>query len=74
VRAAAVDAGIDHSTAYARRRAHPEFAEAWDAALRLRSGRAEEEELRAIEAVTTHALSRSPSASRPLPPAGEGLI
>jgi len=34
VRAAAEDAGIDHSTAYARRRAHGEFAAAWDEALR----------------------------------------
>jgi len=28
-RAAALDAGIDHSTAYARRRAHPDFADTW---------------------------------------------
>ena len=43
VEAAALDAGIDKSTAYARRKAHPDFAEAWENALRLRSGRAEEE-------------------------------
>ena len=33
VRAAAKDAGIDHSTAYARRKAHAEFAGQWEAAL-----------------------------------------
>jgi hypothetical protein len=33
VRAAAEDAGIDHSTAYARRRAYPEFAGLWRGAL-----------------------------------------
>jgi hypothetical protein len=43
VEAAAKDAGVDRTTAYARRRAHADFAAAWDAALRLRSGRAEEE-------------------------------
>jgi len=30
VRTAAIDAGIDHSTAYARRRAHPDFASNWE--------------------------------------------
>jgi hypothetical protein len=43
VEAAARDSGIDKTTAYGRRKAHPDFAEAWDAALRLRSGRAEAE-------------------------------
>src|SRR5207248_6679308 len=33
VRTAAEDAGVDHTTAYARRRAHPDFAIAWAAAL-----------------------------------------
>lgn len=32
-RAAAEDAGIDHTTAYARRRAHPDFAGLWRGAL-----------------------------------------
>jgi hypothetical protein len=48
VRAAAVDAGVDFSTAYARRRAHSEFAAAWAAALeraRVAKGRAREAEL-----------------------------
>jgi hypothetical protein len=51
-RAAAKDAGIDWSTAYQRRKAHAEFAEAWEEALRLRSERRkkeeEEEEIAAI--------------------------
>ena len=43
VEAAARDAGIDKSTAYSRRKAHSNFAEAWEDALRLRSGRTEAE-------------------------------
>lgn len=35
--AAALDSGIDKTTAYARRRAHPDFAEGWEAALKRRS-------------------------------------
>lgn len=38
VEAAARDAGIDKSTAYARRKAHGDFAEAWEAALARREG------------------------------------
>ncbi len=52
VDAAARDAGIDKTTAYGRRRAHADFASAWDAALAgFRSARAldEEEQLRCIE-------------------------
>lgn len=40
---AAADAGIDRTTAYARRKAHPDFAQAWEAALRGCEGRAEDE-------------------------------
>ena len=43
VRASAEDAGIDHTTAYARRRSHAEFAIAWDAALRAHKDRVEAE-------------------------------
>jgi hypothetical protein len=32
-RRSALDAGVDHSTAYNRRKAHPDFADAWAAAL-----------------------------------------
>ncbi|MGN6154834.1 MAG: hypothetical protein ACTHN4_03765 [Sphingomicrobium sp.] len=42
VEEAARDAGIDKSTAYHRRKTHPDFAEEWEGALRRRSGRAEE--------------------------------
>ena len=47
-RAAAKDAGVDHSTAYARRRAHSDFAAAWVEALergRVERKRSEEEEI-----------------------------
>jgi hypothetical protein len=53
VREAAKDAGIDWSTAYQRRKAHADFAAAWDEALsRFRSGRAkaEEQEIAAVRA------------------------
>lgn len=45
VRAAAEMAGIDFTTAYARRKAHPDFADAWDAALRRHPGRVPAEEV-----------------------------
>jgi hypothetical protein len=44
IRAAAEDAGIDFSTAYARRKAHPAFAEEWAAALAAHRVRLTEEE------------------------------
>ena len=53
VRAAAAWAGIDHSTAYQRRKAHPDFAAAWDEALaahKVAKGREEEDVLAAIAA------------------------
>jgi hypothetical protein len=51
VRLAAKDAGIDHSTAYARRKAHREFAHAWAAALEAHAAaiaQAEAEEIAAV--------------------------
>jgi hypothetical protein len=39
VRAAAEEAGVDFTSAYARRKAHSDFAEAWDAALQRRRRR-----------------------------------
>jgi hypothetical protein len=51
VRAAAADAGVDHSTAYARRRAHADFADRWDGALRAHKAakaRGEAEEIAAF--------------------------
>jgi hypothetical protein len=50
VRASAEDAGIDYSTAYARRRRHADFAEAWDRALRAHKERKTEEEAEELEA------------------------
>jgi hypothetical protein len=50
-RASAEEAGIDHTTAYARRRAHEDFAEDWARALRVRSERVEEEQRLEIEAI-----------------------
>jgi len=47
-RAAALDAGVDHTTAYARRRAHQDFAVAWDEALRLHSERTARDDAEAI--------------------------
>jgi hypothetical protein len=49
VRASAVDAGVDHTTAYARRRAHPDFAAAWDTAVYQYTGAKEAREAEAIE-------------------------
>ena len=50
VRAAAKDAGIDFSTAYARRRAHAEFAERWAEALEAHKARAKREREEAVRA------------------------
>ena len=61
VRTAAEDAGVDHSTAYARRRTHAEFAAAWGNALRLRSGRAAEEERRSLDKFRTNGSKCNPS-------------
>jgi hypothetical protein len=61
-RAAALDAGIDHSTAYARRRAHPDFADTWAAALAAhRDGKRRAEEAAIAE---LHA-GRLPAAPNP---------
>lgn len=61
-RTAAKDAGIDHTTAYARRRTHSELAQAWAEALRRHEDaerRAEEEEIAALK-------SAPPLPARPL--------
>jgi hypothetical protein len=42
-RAAADDAGVDHTTAYARRRMHADFALAWEAALKAHKERVKRE-------------------------------
>jgi hypothetical protein len=69
VRASAEDAGIDHSTAYARRRAHPDFASNWEWVLKAHGeakARAEEEEIAAVRA------GLSPPLPNPSPAAGGG--
>lgn len=70
VRAAAEDAGIDFSTAYARRRAHSDFAYGWDAAMyryALLKEQREGEERNLIAPPRSAALSH-PS------PEGEGMV
>jgi hypothetical protein len=66
VRASAEDAGIDHSTAYVRRRAHAAFAAEWEGALKAHAERAEEEragELAALPQAPPPHCVRSPSPS-----------
>jgi hypothetical protein len=70
VEAAARDAGIDKTSAYGRRRAHADFASAWDAALaRFRSARAlsEEEQLRCIEELRAEGSAVSHDRPSPSP-------
>jgi hypothetical protein len=72
-RASANDAGIDHTTAYQRRKAHGDFADAWAAALaahRLRRKREEAEELEAF--VGRLPSPGSPVASPTSPAGGSG--
>jgi hypothetical protein len=78
-RAAAADAGIDHSTAYARRRAHGDFADRWAAALAAHDARVKSEEdaeIAALGARGPHPSPGSPSASptSPLEGRGEELV
>jgi molybdenum-dependent DNA-binding transcriptional regulator ModE len=63
VRTAAENAGIDHTTAYARRRTHAEFAAQWAAALAAHAGRKGEEE-RAKDAEAFTAGFTAPSSSQ----------
>jgi hypothetical protein len=63
-RSAAADAGIDHTTAYARRKAHGEFADRWAGALRAHAeakARAEAAEIAALEKTPPPHSVRSPS-------------
>ena len=66
-RSAAVDAGIDFSTAYARRRAHGEFAQGWAAALAAHRARVEAEEEAEIAGLRNMPSPGSPKAN-PTPP------
>jgi hypothetical protein len=56
VRASAEDAGIDHTTAYARRRTHEDFAADWERALKAHAERVaadQERELRSLDRLGT---------------------
>src|SRR5947208_13022221 len=50
-RAAAEDAGVDHTTAYNRRKANVGFAAAWAEALKAHKERREKEQAEEIEAI-----------------------
>ena len=69
VRAAAGDAGIDHSTAYARRRSHGDFAGAWERAL---AGHGDAKKRAEEEAIAELTNSSSPRA-RPSPSHGSAV-
>ena len=64
VRRAALDAGVDHTTAYNRRKSHADFAEGWENALRsfdtaqesLRSGRTQEESGQSLDTLGTNGV------------------
>src|SRR5437763_16742767 len=74
-REAAKDAGIDHSTAYERRKAHAEFAADWAAALRMHAILKAEEEREAVAAIRAGRNSAgplSPLACRESPSPAEG--
>jgi hypothetical protein len=68
-RASAEDAGIDHTTAYARRRAHPEFAAAWEEAIAAHAAGAEREKAEELERLRRAAPPRSGELSCPSPKA-----
>jgi hypothetical protein len=68
VRAAAEDAGIDHSTAYARRTTHAEFASLWRGALAAHERWVQGERVRELEA-----LGPRPSTASGGPPPRDDL-
>lgn len=72
-RAAAKDAAIDHSTAYARRRTHADFAGAWRGALAAYEAWAKgEEEDAAVAALKDRPSPGLPAASPTCPASGRG--
>lgn len=64
VRTAAEDAGIDHSTAYARRRSHMHFAARWDEALRAHSEAVKRNQAEELEALAGLPLPNPSAAER----------
>ena len=76
VREAAKWAGVDFTTAYARRKTHPDFADAWDDALALRRSmvaEAEAAELVSLEETSGDDPSTSYAGSPPQAGLGEEL-
>jgi hypothetical protein len=76
-RAAAKDAGIDHTTAYARRRAHEDFAGLWRGALVAHAMVKEAEQAAELEALRNaggRPSPGSPSASPTSPASGRGEL
>jgi hypothetical protein len=69
-RASAKDAGIDHTTAYARRKAHGDFADAWAAALAAHKLRRKREEAEELEAFVGRLPSPGSPVASPTSPAG----
>lgn len=78
VRASAEDAGIDHSTAYARRRAHVEFAADWERALAAHAARVEAERAGDVASVSNVTPPPTPphrgEGSRGASDSGEGSV
>jgi len=75
VRASAEEAGVDHTTAYNRRKAHSDFAAAWAEALekgRAERKRVEEEEIAGLRAGRTPPLPARAMRESPSPCRGEG--
>jgi hypothetical protein len=75
VRTAAADAGIDHTTAYQRRKSHADFGGAWAAALKAhgeQKDRAREAEMREVVETLRNAPSPGSPSARPTSPAEGG--
>jgi len=68
VRAAAEDAGIDHSTAYARRRTHAEFASMWRGALVAHETWVKGKEAEQVEQIRARPLTLPLDAAERVPP------
>jgi len=74
VRAAAEDAGIDHTTAYLRRRTHGDFASDWERALRAHRERVVGEKAEELEGLIARPLTPLSFAESPSPSRGEGEL
>src|SRR5437763_12922061 len=68
-RASAEEAGVDHTTAYLRRRTHPDFASDWEWVLKAHAERVEREKEAELEALR---VGLSPPLPNPSPAEGGG--